>query len=47
MLLSIASSTIVGSAHVNLNFAKGCRWIGKKVNCEFDGGAVDLADVGC
>lgn len=31
-----------GQCHINLNFAKGCHWIGKKVNCEFDGGAVDL-----
>lgn len=31
-----------GQCTINLNFAKGCRWIGKKVNCEFDGGVVNL-----
>ncbi len=31
-----------GQCKINLNFAKGCRWIGKKVNCEFDGGVANL-----
>ncbi|CAN5379110.1 hypothetical protein BH11CYA1_BH11CYA1_22750 [soil metagenome] len=31
-----------GRCLINLNFAKGCRWIGKKVNCDFDGGAATL-----
>ncbi|MDP3509867.1 MAG: hypothetical protein Q8T09_17990 [Candidatus Melainabacteria bacterium] len=31
-----------GQCTLNLNFAKGCRWIGKKVNCEFDGGVATL-----
>ncbi len=31
-----------GLCAVNLNFAKGCRWIGEKVNCEFEGGNAHL-----
>lgn len=28
----------VGNVHLMLNFANGCKWIGEKVDCEFDGG---------
>lgn len=28
----------VGTCKVDINFAKGCKWIGEKVDCEFDGG---------
>ncbi len=31
-----------GECNIALNFLKGCRWVGKKVNCEFDGGAANL-----
>jgi len=28
----------VGECHLDLNFANNCKWIGEKVDCEFDGG---------
>ncbi len=28
----------VGDCNLDLTFAKGCKWIGEKVDCEFDGG---------
>ncbi len=31
-----------GECTIALNFLKGCRWVGKKVNCEFDGGLANL-----
>jgi len=31
-----------GECNIALNFLKGCRWVGKKVNCEFDGGVANL-----
>ena len=31
----------VGTCKFDINFAKGCKWIGEKVDCEFDGGKID------
>ena len=31
----------VGNVHLMLNFASGCKWIGEKVDCEFDGGKLE------
>jgi hypothetical protein len=28
----------VGKVHLNLNFISGCKWIGEKVDCQFNGG---------
>ncbi len=28
----------VGTCKIDINFAKDCKWIGEKVDCEFDGG---------
>lgn len=31
-----------GLCTLNLHFAKGCRWVGEKVSCEFEGGTAHL-----
>lgn len=31
----------VGRCHLELNFGRGCKWLGEKVDCEFDGGQID------
>ncbi len=31
-----------GELTAKLNFAKGCKWIGEKVDCEFDGGKLNV-----
>lgn len=33
-----ADLNYVGTCKVDINFAKDCKWIGEKVDCEFDGG---------
>jgi hypothetical protein len=31
----------LGTCKFDINFGKGCKWMGEKVDCEFDGGKID------